>query len=53
MVEQKKRLKWLIQAKNRGENVSDEEIEEETRRFRELIDAVDQQKMKVRELKKR
>ena len=53
MVEQKKRLKWLIQAKNRGENVSDEEIEEETRRFRELIDAVDRQRMKVRELKKR
>ena len=53
MVEQKKRLKWLIQAKNRGENVSDEEIEEETRRFRELIDAVNRQRMKVRELKKR
>ena len=53
MVEQKKRLKWLIQAKNRGENVSDEEIEEEKRRFRELIDDVDEEKMKVRELKKR
>ena len=53
MVEQKKRLKWLIQERNRGEDVSDEEIEEETRRFRELIDAVDRQRMKVRELKKR
>lgn len=53
MVEQKKRLKWLIQERNRGENVSDEEIEEETRRFRELIDAVNRQRMKVRELKKR
>ena len=53
MVEQKKRLKWLIQERNRGEDVTEEEIEEETRRFRELIDAVNRQRMKVRELKKR
>ena len=53
MILQKNKLMRLIQAKNRGENVSDEEIEEETRRFRELIDAVDRQRMKVRELKKR
>ena len=53
MVEQKKRLKWLIQERNRGEDVSEEEIEEEKRRFRELIDAVNRQRMKVRELKKR
>lgn len=53
MVEQKKRLKWLIQERNRGEDVSDEEIEEEKRRLQELKDAVDRQRMKVRELKKR
>ena len=53
MILQKNKLMRFIQAKNRGENVSDEEIEEETRRFRELIDAVDRQRMKVRELKKR
>lgn len=53
MVEQKKRLKWLIQERNRGEDVSDEEIEEEKRRLQELKDAVNRQRMKVRELKKR
>ena len=53
MVEQKKRLKWLIQERNRGEDVSDEEIEEEKRRLQELKDAVDRRRMKVRELKKR
>ena len=53
MVEQKKRLKWLIQERNRGEDVSDEEIEEEKRRLQKLKDAVNRQRMKVRELKKR
>ena len=52
MVLQKKKLVRINRAKKSRGGVADEEIIEEKRRFLELKDAVNQQKTKVRELKK-